>query len=43
MIHIPDASPDFDCLMRTGAKYGLQMHLDRLGELAQKYSAPPAS
>ncbi|WP_448590979.1 cupin domain-containing protein [Thermoflexus hugenholtzii] len=35
-----DGPPDINHILQTAARYGLQMHLDRLDELAQKYGAP---
>ncbi len=32
-----DGPPDAHMIIQTAAKYGLQLHLERLGELAEKY------
>lgn len=32
--------PDVNHIMRTASRYGLQMHMEKLGERAQKYGAP---
>jgi quercetin dioxygenase-like cupin family protein len=34
-----DGPPDINHIMQTAARYGLQMHIEKLGELAQKYGA----
>ncbi len=33
----PGQPPDAHMIIQTAAKYGLQMHVERLGELAEKY------
>lgn len=35
-----DGPPDINHIMQTASRYGLQMHIEKLGELAQKYGAP---
>ncbi len=35
-----DGPPDISHIMQTASRYGLEMHIEKLAELAQKYGAP---
>jgi hypothetical protein len=35
-----DGPPDVHLITQTASRYGLEMHMDRLGELAEKFGAP---